>query len=378
MLSSDTEALAYGRKASRPLLAQRLKSRYDAVVFGTGPAASVFAIEMARHDKAVLLVPNVHQKVSKPLGETLAPRGEFLLRQMGIAEKCLAGHCPTDFVLSSWRDPRLERIEIGFDPHGRMWCVNRLSFDEILLNHAAAIGADSLDRNRHNQVRFDRTDLGWTIHLDSADVLTTTYLVDATGRSAAIARSLGSRRLVNDRLVALFCLCDQTQETKTLLIEAVRGGWWYSLPLPAGMLLLAFMTDPGNDRVSKRRRRNFCEAMLNEAPHTRVRAGSFAEEPGVAYVESARLDRMSGDDWIAIGDAATTFDPLSSHGLTSAIEQGVEAARLLSARADRSALSALDSKRVALFEKYRSQRANFYHSVERFSGQAFWQNRVLQ
>ena len=359
------------------LAGSSLQSRYDAVVFGNGPAASVFAIQMTQRRKAVLLVPPSFQPSAKPFGETLAPRGEFLLRQMGIAGQCLAGQCPADFVLASWREPRLERTDLRLDPHGRMWHVNRPSFDHALLVHATATGTALLDRNHHNAVRVDRTHDGWKIHLDSGNTLTTGCLVDATGRSAVLARLFGSRRVVKDRLVALSCICKQHQDVQSLLIEATSRGWWYSFPLPSGRLLLAFVTDPTIEKVSRNGRKSFWDAMLNEASHTRARAAIFVPDLAVASVESGFLDRMSGDAWIAIGDSAITFDPLSSHGLTSAIEQATEAAEILSGRANQSALSAFDSERIRLFEKYQAQRLHFYRSVRRFSGQAFWQERVV-
>src|SRR5260370_9932183 len=40
---------------------------------------------------------------------------------------------------------------------------------------------------------------------------------------------------------------------------------------------------------------------------------------------SARLDRAGGDGWLAIGDAAMSFDPISSHGMLTALSTGLAA-----------------------------------------------------
>lgn len=375
--STEAQSVSRGGERSRPFPAGNLKSHYDAVVFGSGPAATIFAIQMTRRRRTVLIVRATRRPVAKPFGETLAPRGEFLLRRLGIDKLSVEYHCAADSVLSSWRHPSLERIDMGFDPHGRMWHVNRLAFDEDLMTLATATGSDLLCSSSHTDIRFERISEGWELHLGSARSVTTSFLVDATGRSAAIARRLGSRRVVKDRLVAISSVCEQRKPAQSLLIEAVSGGWWYSIPLAGGKLLLAFITDPSSERLSKGRRRSFWDAMLKEAHHTAERAGTLTQEPDVAYVESAFSERMSGDGWIAIGDAAMTFDPLSSHGLTSAIEQGIELAEILLGGTDPSAISAFDSNRLSLFEKYQSQRVQFYSSVHRFSGQTFWQNRVV-
>ena len=356
--------------------ARDLKTRYDAVVFGKGPAASVFAIQMARRSKAVLLVPPpFRQSGAKPFGEMLAPRGEFLLRQMGIADKCLTGHYSTDSVLSSWREPSLERTDLRFDPHGRMWHLNRIAFDDALLQCATESGADVLDRKETKHVDFERADEAWKIQLDSTISFTAGHLVDATGRCSAIARLLGSNRLVRDRLLALSCVFEQDNGVQPFLIEAVSSGWWYSLPLPGGKLLMGFVTDPKIANISGNRRKYFWDAVRDEAPHTRLRAGTVTQEPEVALIESGFLAHMSGEAWLAIGDSAMTFDPLSSHGLTSAIEQAIEASEIVSSGADQSAISAFDAKRTRLFDKYDMQRFRLYRSVERFSDKKFWQAR---
>ena len=118
--------------------------------------------------------------------------------------------------------------------------------------------------------------------------------------------------------------------------------------------------------------------MLVAAPYTWKRIGACEHSLRVVSAESARLDSMSGTGWLAIGDAAMSFDPLSSHGLCSAIEQAIEAADLLSAHGHTAIASEFEARRSALFEKYRARRLNFYQDVRRFSGYAFWQNRTLQ
>ena len=46
----------------------------------------------------------------------------------------------------------------------------------------------------------------------------------------------------------------------------------------------------------------------------------------VRVARSQRLDRMSGRGWVAVGDAAIVFDPLSSQGIAKGVEHGVQAA----------------------------------------------------
>lgn len=45
----------------------------------------------------------------------------------------------------------------------------------------------------------------------------------------------------------------------------------------------------------------------------------------VRPAESSRLDRAAGEDWLAVGDAASAWDPLSSQGVYRALVTGLEA-----------------------------------------------------
>jgi 2-polyprenyl-6-methoxyphenol hydroxylase-like FAD-dependent oxidoreductase len=353
-------------------------ARYDALVVGKGPAACVFAIQMARRGKSILLVPPPTESNQRPWGETLAPRGEFLLGQLGLASVCLAGQYSTQTALSCWGSADPERTDFTFDPHGRMWHVSRPAFDKALQTHAIESGVDTLDKTSHRVAGFTRCTDYWEVRLASLNAeraIKVGYIVDATGKSSCIARLMGSKRIFRDQLVAISCVVEQITDIVPLLIEPVCKGWWYSLGLPQGQLLAVLMTDPKLFKLSTEARRSLWDAMLGEAPHTRKRAGTCENALGAASAESARLDNMSGKGWLAIGDAAMSFDPLSSHGLCSAIEQAVDSAERLSIHGHEAALVEFDAMRKELFGKYQAQRLAFYQSVRRFSGQEFWRNR---
>ena len=59
---------------------------------------------------------------------------------------------------------------------------------------------------------------------------------------------------------------------------------------------------------------------------TRARVGSHgyarAEPLRILPAETSRLDRIAGEGWLALGDAAAAYDPLSSNGIGSAMGSG--------------------------------------------------------
>ena len=67
---------------------------------------------------------------------------------------------------------------------------------------------------------------------------------------------------------------------------------------------------------------------LDQAPMTAARMAS-PEPTAELHVRTARtqrLDAPAGDSWLAVGDAAMSFDPLSSEGISKGLEWGTKAA----------------------------------------------------
>jgi flavin-dependent dehydrogenase len=354
--------------------------QYNALILGNGPAACILALQMARRGKKVLLVlPRNQRAPGKPFGETLGSRGEFILRRLGVSDPCLANQASFCEMLSCWWSPSPEITNLDFDPHGQLWHINRRVFDHALLTSAIKAGAEILDRRENSRFRFERHVNGWRVHIGSSAFdheALAKYIVDATGKSAFFARVQGRKRILRDKLAALWCVREYLGDTCPLLIEPVRQGWWYSFGLRPNMLLAAFVTDPHAVGLSKPLRQQLWDSALNEAPHTKCRLGVRPGPLSVASIESARLDSMSGDGWLAIGDAAASFDPLSSHGLCNALEQAMEASELLCLSANHDALRTFEMNRRELFDRYTATRVAFYKSVRRFSEYKFWQRRV--
>jgi 2-polyprenyl-6-methoxyphenol hydroxylase-like FAD-dependent oxidoreductase len=130
-------------------------------------------------------------------------------------------------------------------------------------------------------------------------------------------------------------------------------------------------------KVSQKTARSAWTSILLEAPHTESRVGGREGTLSFVGSESARLDKMSGQGWMAIGDAAISFDPLSSHGLCSAIQQAADAAELLSACPPSDGLADFDSKRNSVLRVIRSNERPFIDEFASFQHIHFWRKRSM-
>ncbi|MGL1102780.1 hypothetical protein ACSTLM_01045, partial [Vibrio parahaemolyticus] len=72
------------------------------------------------------------------------------------------------------------------------------------------------------------------------------YIVDATGSRSVIARQMGARQILLDRLSVVYGFFDTPQAaapSQLTLLEAQELGWWYKARLPDRRLAIAFASD---------------------------------------------------------------------------------------------------------------------------------------
>jgi flavin-dependent dehydrogenase len=101
------------------------------------------------------------------------------------------------------------------------------------------------------------------------------------------------------------------------------------------------------------------------------------ESLGYREAGSSRLDEFAGHGWIAVGDAAIGFDPLSAQGLFNALHTGMSAARVLSQTTDNDKTRELTSYRHSVeqvWSIYKQRRNSFYAQETRWPNTSFWRS----
>ncbi|HEU4560428.1 MAG TPA: monooxygenase, partial [Longimicrobium sp.] len=208
------------------------------------------------------------------------------------------------------------------------------------------------------------------------------WMVDATGRSAAIARRHGGARVRHDRLVAVharFHPLSGADEDGRTLVEAVADGWWYAARLPSGERVAVYLTDAGATERGRLLAPAEFEAALARTTHVRAALAGYAlaSAPRGADAGSARLAGPVGDGWIAAGDAAVSFDPLSSHGILNALHTGALAGNAVHAHlaGDRAAIMGYARHVDAVYAAYLGHLRAYYAMERRWPERAFWARR---
>ena len=355
----------------------------EVLIVGAGPAGAAAAINLAP-SRRVLLVDS-RAEVAPRIGESLVPAARRLLADMGLLESFLAeGHEPWHGNRAVWGGPEPQEIDFLRDPDGHGWHLDRARFERWLRDHAVARGAELL--TPATVENLERDGRRWRVRLKTAggpSVVAADLLMDAGGRAAPVARRLGVRAEASDRLVCVWTYGRDRRDGGRGLtyVEAARDGWWYTAPLPAGRRVLAFHTDA--DLPALRTVRGGgglveCAGALKELSAL-LAVVSFAveSESGTTTAHSAVLAPPAGDGWLAVGDAALSFDPLSSQGLLNALFTGLAAAEAADRQLRGGAQALTEYCQIinGIEAAYRRHLALFYAGETRWPDAPFWQRR---
>ncbi len=156
-------------------------------------------------------------------------------------------------------------------------------------------------------------------------------------------------------------------------------GWWYSAILPDLRVVVAFMTDADVYKRACKALPYYWQLQLRKTIHTqsRIRRDGQAPEPVVVAANSSRLNRSVGGNWLAVGDAAIAFDPLSAQGVYKAMESGLRAAQSINDHwsGDDVALQDYALDVDYRFHNYLQLRQAYYAQEKRWPDSTFWQRR---
>jgi flavin-dependent dehydrogenase len=353
------------------------------LVAGAGPAGSAAALECSRRGLSVALIEQDRYETRR-VGETLPPMIRQQLTGLGIWEQFLkCDPLPSYGIRTAWEGPAPRHQDFVQNPYGCGWHVDRARFDAMVASAAVQAGAALFLPARVTSCNKS-ADGQWVLEAAQERAilnLSGRMLVDATGRKAMLASRIGAKAEVADRLIGAVSFSGNSEIAQWTLVEAVEDGWWYSVPLPgastpgAGMVF-AYMTD--SDLWMDRK----WDELLQLAPLTFERAGCRPVPPPSQIVSAASVVRcpVTGLDWMATGDAALAFDPLSGQGVFKSIETGMRCGSAIARYfdGDLSALAEYETWVKQTYQSYLLTRAQFYSSVVRWPESRFWKRRASE
>lgn len=362
----------------------------DVAVVGGGPAGAAAALTLNTYSSlSVALIERSNYQRWRA-GEALSPGVAPLLQYLRAWDAFLREeHQPAYGTAAAWGGEELVARDFMYTAQGQGWHLDRRLFDTCLANLAAERGAHIYSPAAVRSLVREADGL-W--HLSMRDrrmstmvALRARFVIDASGSPATVARRLGARRLVGDRLTGLAGVLQLPTDTSTreafTTVEATRDGWWYSTGMSGNRVVAAFMTDPQIIRAQRLHEPSTWLANARATVHLREwlagAEGILVSGPHVRPSYSQLLDSPCGEGWIAAGEAAVGFDPLSSMGIGYALLSGIEAARAVAAALGgrEAALTAYAASIAQHYDSYRVRQRAYYRLEQRWPDAPFWARR---
>lgn len=359
-------------------------SRTVAVV-GAGVAGPAAVLSLAAAGLTVRWFAPPVAPDHDPVGETLSPAANPLLAKLGLTETMAAAHRPSHTTLSSWGTAQLVDRNAILHLEGPGLVLDRRKFEADLRRAAGKVSERVVDARLAHAHAAQGV---WHLSAESGETLDADALVDASGRSAVAARRLSPGHRA-DRLMAAHAFLPHrdagVEPTPAVLIEAVERGWWYAALRPDGTLSVAYFTDPDLLGETPTRDPKIWKALIDGTRYVGRWIDDAGFDPDTAPTLSsagttwlaAPAGRVEDAPWMAVGDCAAAFDPLSSHGMTTALWAGARAGPLLSAAldGDDGALDAYARSVTDGVHAFLDQRQRMYAMERRFADAPFWQRR---
>ena len=357
---------------------------YDVVIVGGGAAGTAAALTLASYTGLRIALLEKQLFDDYRAGETVSSSIFSMLDFLGVGRDLLDGaQLPAFSHAAAWGSAELTSRDAVFSSHGHGLHLDRRQYDAILLDQARLAGVALL--RPAQLVQLEHGD-PWRLRVASEGQetdLTARYLIDCSGKQAAIVRQRKRPIHTEDSLVALYAYY-QLDEPQFLphrtLVETTEHGWYYAAPLPGERVALAFITDAD---ILKRLRLKEAAPWREAGMGTRHVGDILARLPPPSalrhYAIHSRVASLPADEnWTAAGDAAACFDPISSLGIGQAMASGIHAARVAEAflAGDRGMAAGYRRSVFAAFETYLQMRRGFYGAEQRWRDAPFWQRRA--
>lgn len=334
---------------------------FDVVVIGGGPGGAATGAYLAKAGIRCLVLER--ETFPRPhVGESLVPASTRVFRELGFLHKMEEAGFPHKYG-AAWTitdtSPLYEHAwdglspdcyaNIRFDerpqpgvPQNYTYHVDRAKFDQLLLEHAAELGAD---------VRFQSTALG--VDFSDPSVVRITYradgtehqvtcrlVVDASGRRTLLGHQLGVR--VRDRHFDQYALhtwvtgYDRTAFAQTPLhadylfvhFLPIDDTWIWQIPITEEITSIGLVTQKQNLKRAASQEELFWDAIASrpavaDGLRQAERLRPLRAEGDYSYA----MRQICGDRFVLVGDAARFVDPIFATGVSIALSSARFAAQ---------------------------------------------------
>lgn len=324
-----------------------VKSSYDIVIAGGGPAGSSLAIRTAAAGFSVLLVEQKKFPRDKLCGEFISPECIPHFDELGVSDEIEAagGTALNETVFYRRNGKGVSVRSEWFGGSGSTALgLSRGVMDDVLLRHARQAGATVVEEASVRNLILDRSRAVGVELIDkkrNSLSVDAKLLIDATGRSRSLARLCDDKQ--PDRSPARHVafkthLNGAAIEPGVCEIYVYNGGYGGCNRIENGLYDLCFIAASGDVK----RLGSSADRIMREVVFSNHRAAAALHEAEVVKpwlaVPIQRFGRgklIPREGIITVGDAAAFIDPFTGSGMLMALQSAkIAAAAIANSRLD--------------------------------------------
>jgi len=305
---------------------------HDVIVIGGGPGGSTAATLLARKGFSVLLLER-ERFPRFQMGESPLPYNNDLFDRLGVRDQLRGG----DFFPKFGAAFCTANGEVGYtfrfdrnlasEQYHQSFQVKRADFDTLMLRNAESNGVEV-----HEQTSVTSVDLSdpnrAVVQTAAGDRFEGRFVVDASGHGSVIGTKLGGRRDVASlKKIAVFAHYHGVERAEgrdagNTVIVVLRNAWIWLIPVSADTMSVGLVVDRDHVKECGLTPEELLTRTIAETQWVveRMRAAERVTQVYTRKDFSFRMERLVGDNFALVGDAAGFLDPIFSTGVFMAMK----------------------------------------------------------
>lgn len=338
----------------------------DVVIVGSGISGLVLSILLKEKRIDHVVLNRAENRKTLELPETIPPSTLVLLESLNLLELFSKSSSKTFGYHSLWNTNSITSDNFfNHNPYKYGLKLNKRK----LLSDLKALVYDHL-MPFDNLININHSDENVTIEIESNNTLqkiSSRIIVDATGRNRAVLKYLDIATATFDHQVAMSChlpYFKHPQLIHPIFTESFERGWGIVSPLNEQINGMTLYVEKGSPVLPQLKdywnwikvlsATQLLKDFLTDDLNRKVVGGK---------ANSSRAKQITGSNWLAVGDAAIAFDPLSSHGNSNAIYSANFAANAIQSYLTNDGNSSFENYENTIgqvFDEYLRQKTKLY------------------